>query len=266
MRRLPLNKRDSVRTLLPDTPTNCSALFLFNLETSMVVVDHEHSPKFLSISYPDTTPPLYFIYTQAGQLLIIKQFLKHLKQPADIVVPQSLFPVINRYWPVRFAVPVLLLAADEDWTPKETTDYRVRLLKPAEAGKLQQAFPHDDWLWDFFSTPEQLLTKGQAAAAVIDGEIASVATTLAFTEKYCELGVITRPEYQGHGLALECAKALSKMQFEEFGRLPCWRTHSGNIGSWKTAQRLGLKESQSQESYIFLSNYAHVGAYAHVSP
>lgn len=267
MRRLPHNKRNTARTLLTDTPENCSALFLFNREASVVVVDNEHTPKFLSITYPDTSPPLYFIYGQADQLLMIKRFLKQLKPPADIVVPHPLFAAISRYWTVRFAIPVLLLSApDKGWTPKASTDFRVRLLDPAEAGKLVQAFPTEDWLWDFFSTPQQLLTQGQAVTAVIDGEIASVATTLAFTEKYCELGVATRPEYQGRGLALECAKTLSKIQFDEFSRLPCWRTHTGNIGSWKIAQRLGLKEIQSSEEFIFLSNYEHVGAYAGVSP
>ncbi|HBK67825.1 MAG TPA: hypothetical protein DDZ91_04215 [Firmicutes bacterium] len=267
MRRLPPNKRDTAKTLLADTPENCSALFLFNLDTSVVIVDNEHTPKFLAITYPDTSPALYFLYGQSDQLIMVKRFLKQLKLPADLVVPHTLFPAINRYWAIRFAIPVLLLSAPEEgWTPKASQDFRVRLLKPDDAEILKKAFSSEDWLWDFFSTPQQLLSKGQAVAAFIEGAIACVSTTLAFTEKYCELGVATRPEYQGRGLALECARTLSKIQFEQFGRLPCWRTHTGNIGSWKVAQRLGLKEIQTNEEFIFLSNYEHVGSYAGVAP
>ncbi|NLY91351.1 MAG: GNAT family N-acetyltransferase [Firmicutes bacterium] len=266
MRRLPPQKRDTVRSMLADTPENCSALFLLDSPSSVVVVDHEHTPKFFSISYPHTFPPLYFLYGETDQLIISKRFFKLLKEPADLVVPHSLFPVVNRYWPVRFALPVLFMAAPQDWRPASAPNFRVRLLHPEEAGLLEKAFAAEDWLWDFFGSPARLLTKGQAAAAFIDGELASVATTLAYTRRYCELGVATRPAYQGRGLALECARLLSRAQFEEFDRLPCWRTHTGNIGSWKTALRLGLVETPLSEQFVFLSNYEHVGALAGVAP
>jgi predicted GNAT family acetyltransferase len=121
-------------------------------------------------------------------------------------------------------------------------------------------------LWEFFFSPERLLCEGQVVAAIINGEIACVATTLAFTESYCELGVATRPEYRGRGLGLECCRALSLMQFERYGRIPCWRTDLENYASRKIAKQLGLHELKSTDNYIFLSNYQHVGAYATVAP
>lgn len=266
MRRLPPNKREIVRSLLTDTPENCSALFLLDSAASVVVVDHEHTPKFLSISYPHTIPPLSFLYGQDDQLIIIKRFLKQIKNQADLVINRSLFSVINRYWPVRFAIPVLFLAAPTTWRPETSVDFRVRFLQPDEAGLLQTAFATEDWLWDFFANPAQLLAQGQVAAAFIDGELAAVATTLAYTNRYCELGVATRPEFQGRGLALACARLLSRAQYEDYGRLPCWRTHTGNIGSWKTALRLGLEETPLSEQFVFLSNYEHLGVNAHVAP
>ena len=128
------------------------------------------------------------------------------------------------------------------------------------------SFGDNSWLWDFFGSPENLLHQGQAVAAIIDGQLACVVVTLAFTERYCELGVATHPEFRGRGLALECCKALSKIQYEKFGRLPCWRTNSSNIGSWKVARQLGLEETPGSEEYLFISNYQHVGAYATVAP
>lgn len=266
MRRLPPHKRDTVRSILADIPENCSALFLLNSASSVVVVDHEQSPKFLSISYPHTIPPLYFLYGETDQQIISRAFLKRLKQQADLVITRSLFPVVNRYWPVRFAIPVLFFAAPSGWQPTPPSNFSVRLLQPEEAGLFEKTFATEDWLWDLFGTPARLLTEGQVVAAFSDGDLASVATTLAYTNRYCELGVATRPAYRGRGLALACARLLSQSQFEEFGRLPCWRTHTGNIGSWKTALRLGLIETPLSEQFVFVSNYAHVGADARVAP
>ncbi|NLM38020.1 MAG: GNAT family N-acetyltransferase [Firmicutes bacterium] len=260
MRRLPPHKRDTVQSLLSDTPENCSALFLLNSKRSEVLVDQEDSPKFFAIAYPPTNPPIYFLYGATDQLISGKRFLRQLKQPADLVVPQSLLPLVKRYWSVLFAVPILFLAAPAEWQPPQTADLRVRFLQRQDAGLLQRAFAAEDWLWEYFPSVEDLLTQGQVAAAFIDGELASVASTLTFTTRYCELGVATRPEFRGRGLALECARALSRSQFEQFGRRPCWRTQLGNIGSWKTAHRLGLVETPLPEEFVFLSNYKHLAA------
>lgn len=266
MRRLPPHKRDTVQLLLNDTPENCSALFLLNSERSEVFVDQEHNPRFFAIAYPHTDPPIYFLYGSADQLISGKRFLHQLKQPTDLVVPQSLLPMVKRYWPVLFAVPILFLAAPADWRPPQTADLRVRFMQQQDAGLFRQVFAAEDWLWEFFPSVEDLLTLGQVAAAFIDGELASVASTLTFTDHYCELGVATRPEFRGRGLALECARALSRSQFEQFGRRPCWRTQIGNIGSWKTAHRLGLVETSQPEQFVFLSNYKHISAKTSVVP
>lgn len=266
MRRLPPHKQDTVRSLLSDTPENCSALFLLNSARSEVFVDHEVHPRFFVIAYPHTTPPLYFLYGTVEQLISSKRFLHQLKHPSDLVVPQSLMAIVSRYWPVRLAVPVLFLAAPDSWRPQPAADFRIRFLQQEDAALFQKAFGIEDWLWDLFPSVEHLLSHGQVAAAFIDGQLASVATTLAYTDRYCELGVATRPEYQGRGLALECARTLSRSQFEQFGRRPCWRTHSGNIGSWKTALRLGLVATAPTEQFVFLSNYENSGAKASVVP
>lgn len=266
MRRLPPHKRDTVQSLLNDTPENCSALFLLNSDRSEVFVDQEHTPRFFAIAYPHTFPPIYFLYGSADQLITGRRFLRPLKQPTDLVVPQSLLSIVNRYWPVLFTVPILFLAAPADWRPQPAADFRIRFLYQKDAALFQRVFTSEDWLWEFFPSVEHLLTHGQVTAAFVDGELASVATTLAFTDRYCELGVATHPEYQGRGLALECARALSQSQFEQFGRRPCWRTQLGNIGSWKTAQRLGLIETTPTEQFLFLSNYKHSNAKASVVP
>ncbi len=251
---------------LQNQPENCSLIFLLQQGNSTVLVDDVSIPKLLAVTYPEAPPSLWFIAGNPKRLLIFRNFLRSLTQPTDLVVPKALIPQIDRYWSIQFSVPILFLAAEPDWRPEPPLDFRVRLINPDDAYRLQTSFAESSWLWEFFGSPEALLIQGQAAAAFIDGRMACVATTLAFTKNYCELGVAVQPEFRGKGLALECCRALSQAQFERFGRLPCWRTNTSNVASWKTARNLGLKETPGSQEYLFISNYQHIGAYATVAP
>ncbi|HBE77738.1 MAG TPA: hypothetical protein DDW65_08115 [Firmicutes bacterium] len=269
MRRLPPDKFSSINFPVPDLPENCSTKFLLQRNSSVITVDNPLDPKLLVVTYPSLFPSMHFFYGKADRVLTIKRLLHDLNHPTDLVIPDSMLPLINTSWPVRFSIPVLFLAASpENWRPKASNCPNVRPLNVSDAPQLGEAFYNDPWLWEFFFSPERLLREGQAAvAAFVNGKITSVATTLACTERYCELGVATRPEYRGHGFGLECCRSLSRIQYEQYGRVPCWRTDFDNRASRKIAYQLGLEElKNSAENYIFLSNYFHVGAYATVAP
>lgn len=264
MRRLPPSKLASLDLSVPDEPDNCSTNFLLHRSTSTILVDNPLDPKMLVVSYPtNSPPPMYFIYGKAERPFSLQRLLQELKTPTDLVIPSSMLNMVNHYWPVRFSVPVLFLTASKDhWHPQTSTNYPVRLLKENDTAQLVGNFSEDPWLWEFFLSPTNLIREGMAVGAFVNGHLACVATTLAFTESYVELGVATGSEYRGLGLALECCRALSRIQYEQFGRLPCWRTQVHNVASWKVARKLGLEELERGEKYLFLSNYQHVGAYA----
>ncbi|HBF39061.1 MAG TPA: hypothetical protein DDW50_17305 [Firmicutes bacterium] len=267
MRRLAPDKFATINFPVADLPENCSTNFLLHRKTSTITVDNPLNPKLLVVTYPSLFPSMNFFYGKADRIPFIQHILKELNQPTDLVILDSMLPLIGNYWPIRFSIPVLFLAAQNgNWRPQISNDPKVRLLNPLDAPKLGEAFYNDPWLWEFFFSPESLINEGQAVAAFINGEIACVASTLAFTKDYCELGVATRPEYRGRGLGLECCRTLSRLQYEQFGRIPCWRTDFENYASRRIAHQLGLEELQSDENYIFLSNYQHVGAYATVAP
>ncbi|MGE5606070.1 MAG: GNAT family N-acetyltransferase [Bacteroidota bacterium] len=266
MQRLLSAKFDPATFNLENQPENCSLLFLLQQEKSAVLVDMASDPTLLAVTYPEAPPSSWFLAGDPKRRLIFRNFLRSLTQPTDLIIPKAFFHQIDRYWNVQFSVPILFLAAEPNWHPQPSLDFRVRLINPDEANQLKNSFAESSWLWEFFGNPEALLKKGQATAAFINGKMACVATTLAFTKNYCELGVATLPEFRGKGLALECCRALSHAQFKSFGRLPCWRTNTANVGSWKTARNLGLKETPGSEEYLFISNYRHIGAYATVAP
>lgn len=275
MRRLPPKR---VWEILPDLPENCSALFLSTLETGVVLADNIDTPKLLAITYRTVPPPMYFLYGEPDQYIIIKRFLKSLHTDTDLVIPNNMQSRIGKFWPIRFSVPIVFYAAQESWRPVPIQDREpdsisenipetcFRMLTLKDAPLLAKYFAHDSWLWEFVMTPEHLLEKGQVAAAFIGQDPACVAVTLAYSERYMEMGVVTRAEYRGRGLALDCCRLLGKEQYELSGRLPCWRTQAKNIGSVKVAKGLGLQETPSSGEYTFLSNYSHVGAYATVAP
>ena len=267
MRRLPPDKFETINFPVADLPENCSTKFLLRRNSSTITVDNPLDPKLLVVTYPSLFPSMHFFYGKADRIRFIQHILSELSHPTDLVIPDSMLPLISSYWPVRFSIPVLFLAArKEEWHPQPTKDPRVRPLNVSDASKLGEAFYNDPWLWEFFFSPERLIREGQAVAAFVNGKIACVATTLAFTERYCELGVATRPEYRGRGLGLECCRTLSRLQYERYGRLPCWRTDYENYASRKIAIQLGLCELGNDDNQLFLSNYQHVGAYATVAP
>lgn len=251
---------------LDNQPENCSTLFLLQQKKSTILVDDNSDPKLLAVTYPEAPPKLWFIAGKPIRPLILRNFLMSQGQPTDLVISKEIYPFISRNWNIQFSVPILFLAADSKWRPEPSLDFRIHLINSKDANQLKTSFADYSWLWEFFGSPEALLNRGQAAAAFIDGKMACVATTLAFTRNYCELGVATRPEFRSRGLALECCRTLSMEQFERFGRLPCWRTNTSNVSSWKTARNIGLKETSRSEEYLFLSNYQHIGAYATVAP
>lgn len=268
MRRLPADKFAALNFPVEDSPENCSTLFLLRRSSSIIQVDNPLNPKLVVVTYPSLFPSMRFFFGKADRVVLIQRLLRDIQSPADLVIPTSMLPLVSNYWPIRFSIPVFFLAArPEQWRPLPSNDSRVRLLTAEDVSGLRKAFAEEHaWLWEFFFTPENLIKEGQAIAAFVDGEIACVATTLAFTERYCEIGVVTRPKFRGMGLALECCRSLSYLQYHQYDRLTCWRTDFGNVASRKVASKLGLNELKSGEKYLFISNYQHVGAYATVAP
>lgn len=86
------------------------------------------------------------------------------------------------------------------------------------------------------------------AAAVIDGEMVSVAHTFAWSPMYVDLGVTTHEQYRGKGMGTAAA-AIVAAEVQKRGKVPVWSTAVDNLPSMQIAQKLGFRET-SRRLYL----------------
>jgi predicted GNAT family acetyltransferase len=86
------------------------------------------------------------------------------------------------------------------------------------------------------------------AAAVIDGEIVSLAHTFAWSPLYVDIGVTTHDGFRQQGMATAAA-AIVSAEVQKRGRVPVWSTGVDNQPSMRVAQKLGFRET-SRRLYL----------------
>lgn len=86
------------------------------------------------------------------------------------------------------------------------------------------------------------------AAAVIEGEIVSLAHTFAWSPMYVDIGVTTHEQYRGSGMATAAA-AIVASEVQKRGKVPVWSTGADNLASMRVAQKLGFRET-SRRLYL----------------
>lgn len=110
----------------------------------------------------------------------------------------------------------------------------VRLLTPDDLPLLQAAPPelrgHD---------PAQLLQKTAAAGAIIQGQLVAIAQNYALSEGFGDIGVFTRPEWRGRGLAAAAAALVAEWLWRN-GRIPVWSCGENNQPSLRVAKKVGF--------------------------
>lgn len=86
------------------------------------------------------------------------------------------------------------------------------------------------------------------AAGIVDGEIASLAHTFAWSPLYVDIGVTTHEELRNQGYATSAAAIVAE-EVRKRGRTPVWSTGAQNEPSLRVAQKLGFRET-SRRLYL----------------
>lgn len=161
----------------------------------------------------------------------------------SLLVPANLARDLER--PIAMAAQTLSITTMEDIyhvldgpvAPIEH-DLAVRLLTPDDQELLggSDAFTSND------------LGETIIAAAVVDGEIVSLAHTFAWSPDHVDIGAMTHEDFRGHGYATSAA-ALVAAEVLKQGRVPVWSCAAINEPSMRIAEKLGFRES-SRKIYI----------------
>jgi hypothetical protein len=86
------------------------------------------------------------------------------------------------------------------------------------------------------------------AAAILEGEVVSLAHTFAWSPLYVDIGVTTHEDWRNHGYATSAAFLVTR-EIRTRGRTPVWSCGSHNEPSLRVAARLGFRET-SRRVYI----------------
>ncbi|MFN8663232.1 MAG: GNAT family N-acetyltransferase [Thermomicrobiales bacterium] len=102
-----------------------------------------------------------------------------------------------------------------------------------------------------FGSAAALLAEGQVAGAIVGAELVAVAFTAAQGERYVDVGIVTREDARGQGLATAAASLLCAA-VQAGGRTPVWGTSEENLASRRVAAKLGFREV-GQRVYLNLA-------------
>jgi RimJ/RimL family protein N-acetyltransferase len=101
-----------------------------------------------------------------------------------------------------------------------------------------------------YRTYEELLTRGAAAAAIVEGRIVAIAVSTAANRTYADIGVHTLEPYRRRGLSSAAVYLVAK-ELQSRGLIPIWSTGSHNVASQRVATKLGFKPAGRGEYLVF---------------
>jgi len=101
---------------------------------------------------------------------------------------------------------------------------------------------------NFWSSPEEFLSKGKGYCLTKDGEVAAVAFSAAVSSRQIDIGIETKEAHRRKGLAVVAAKKMAEYVLN-VGKEPVWDCDAANAGSRATAERAGF-EVVSEYAYF----------------
>lgn len=117
----------------------------------------------------------------------------------------------------------------------------VRLLTTADAPMMEAATELPGMAGWRLGSARTLVEASVAAGAVVRGQLAAVSFMGSWSARLGEVGITTRPEAQGRGLATAAA-ALVIAEVQARGLTPAWVTSEENVASRRVAAKLGFRE------------------------
>ena len=101
-----------------------------------------------------------------------------------------------------------------------------------------------------FASPQEMLTDGVVAGAIVDDQLVAIAHTSAISAKFADVGVYTTEGHRGKGYSTAAATlVIEKLQAKNL--IPVWSTGEDNFASQKVTQKIGFTQI-STKTYLIL--------------
>jgi RimJ/RimL family protein N-acetyltransferase len=143
-----------------------------------------------------------------------------------------------------------------DWRQNVPEGYIVRSFDQALLNEEQIAFPDvvRDWMDipEVWWSEEKFLLKGVSYAVLHDREVVAWCTPDCVAGDRIDVGVITHPAHRRKGLASVVVAATVEECLKNGYSALGWHCNAENIGSWKTAEKVGFERNREYVYYYYM--------------
>jgi RimJ/RimL family protein N-acetyltransferase len=166
-----------------------------------------------------------------------------------LLIPTHEVHKIERYHYVCRAVKF-------DWRNNVPAEYTVRRVDAALLNDTKVVFPDALREWVDFEemgwTMENFLKKGVSFAVLREHEVVAWCTPDCVADDAIDVGIITHPAHRRRGLAAVAVAATVSHCFSHGLSTVGWHCNADNVGSWKTAEKVGFKRNREYAYYYYI--------------
>ena len=147
-------------------------------------------------------------------------------------------------------------AVQFDWCRHLPEGYTVRRLDRALLAGTEVVFAGDlrDWIdiEQVWGTEENLLARGVSFVVLHGREVVAWCTPDCVAGDRIDVGVMTDPAHRRKGLAAVAVAATVEQCLRQGFRAVGWHCNADNVGSWRTAERVGFVRNREYVYYYYI--------------
>ena len=143
-----------------------------------------------------------------------------------------------------------------DWRANLPAGYTVRRVDAALLDDTAIVFP--DPVRGFFDveemwwTRDNFLARGASFCVVHEGQVVAWCTSDCAAGDQIDVGIVTHPAHRRRGLAAVAVAATVEHCLARGFRAVGWHCNAGNVGSWKTAEKVGFRRNREYAYYYYM--------------
>lgn len=107
----------------------------------------------------------------------------------------------------------------------------------------------ESWIRNNWGSQAYFLRAGFGVATVCEDEVVAWSLADCVSEGICEIGIHTAPEWRRKGMAAFTASRAVHHAFSLGMKTVGWHCHAENVGSWRTAQKVGFALERNYAEY-----------------
>jgi RimJ/RimL family protein N-acetyltransferase len=143
-----------------------------------------------------------------------------------------------------------------DWRKNIPAGYSVQYVNQILLSEAEAVFPGVIREWmdieEMWWTEGNFLIKGVSYVVISEGEVVAWCTPDCVADDRIDVGVITHPAHRRRGLASVVVAATVEHCLKEGFSAVGWHCNAENVGSWKTAEKVGFERHREYAYYYYM--------------